>query len=125
MMTKRKKFPGRGEIWFVDHDPVTGRELKGKHYFIVITETILNKALGTAICCPITTGGSKPRSSGTTVVVDGRSTLSGEITGVVLCHQIRTLDLEGTKATYATDTEAELLDEIIGKVIDLIDPQED
>lgn len=112
--------PKKGEIWYIDPDPTKGKELHRPHYFIVITDELLNKALGTALCCPISTGGNAARSQSVTVTLDGNSTKSGKITGVILCHQLRALDRQ---AKFATKAEDYLIDEVIMKLVDLIDPQ--
>lgn len=115
--------PQKGEIWYVDPDPTSGKELRNPHYFIVVSEQALNKALGIAICCPISTAANAARSQSVTVVLDGNSTKSGKVTGVILCHQIRALDLSARQAKFATTAEPYLVDEMVMKLVDLIDPQ--
>ncbi|SQG35851.1 growth inhibitor, PemK-like, autoregulated/transcriptional modulator of MazE/toxin, MazF, plasmid stable inheritance protein K [Haemophilus influenzae] len=117
------RIPKKGEIWYVDPDPTKGQELRNPHYFIVVSDELLNKALGTAICCPISSGGNFARSQNVTVVIDGNSTQSGKVTGVILCHQVRALDLNERQAKFATKAENYLVDEVIMKLVDLIDPQ--
>lgn len=56
-------------------------------------------------------------------MLDGSSTESGKVTGVILCHQVRALDLKERQAKYATKAEDYLIDEVIMKLVDLIDPQ--
>lgn len=63
------------------------------------------------------------RSQNITVVLDGSSTESGKVTGVILCHQVRALGLKERQAKYATKAEDYLIDEVIMKLVDLIDPQ--
>lgn len=113
----------KGEIWYVDPDPTKGSELRNPHYFIVVSEQLINKALGTVICCPISTRAISARSQSVTVSIDGNSTKSGKIHGVVLCHQVRALDLKERKAKYSTTAEDYLIDEVVMKLVDLIDPQ--
>ncbi|PHM70533.1 type II toxin-antitoxin system PemK/MazF family toxin [Xenorhabdus sp. KJ12.1] len=122
-MVRRRSIPSKGEIWHASGDPVSGREFKGAHYYLVISEFALNQKLGTALCVPITTGGGFARSEAVTVYLDGASTDTGKITGVVLCYQIRSLDLNERKATYSAQAEASIVDEILAKVIDILDPQ--
>ncbi|HFE3207851.1 TPA: type II toxin-antitoxin system PemK/MazF family toxin [Providencia stuartii] len=117
-----KKIPAKGQIWHTNGDPISGREFQGAHYYLVISDGELNKKLGTAICVPVTSGGLLARSTGVTVVLDGSSTDKGIVTGVVLCYQIRTLDLASRKATYSSTVNPEILDEVIGKIVDIIDP---
>ncbi|MDC9606662.1 type II toxin-antitoxin system PemK/MazF family toxin [Xenorhabdus griffiniae] len=122
-MVRKKNVPGKGEIWHTNGDPVSGREFKGAHYYLVISEFALNQKLGTALCVPITSGGGVARSEAVTVYLDGSSTDTGKITGVVLCYQIRSLDLNESKATYSAQAEPSVVDEVLSKVIDILDPQ--
>lgn len=113
----------KGEIWYVDPDPTKGHELRNPHYFIIVSDERINKALGTAICCPISTRALASRSQSVTVAIDGNSTESGKIHGVILCHQVRALDLKERQAKFSTKAESYVIDEVIMKLIDLIDPQ--
>lgn len=117
------RIPQKGEIWCVDPDPTSGKELRNPHYFIVVSEQALNKALGVAICCPISTVANAARSQSVTVVLEGNSTKSGSVSGVILCHQIRVLDLTARQAKFSTTAEPYLVDEVVTKLVDLIDPQ--
>ncbi|MBD2783274.1 hypothetical protein ID858_05915 [Xenorhabdus sp. DI] len=63
------------------------------------------------------------RSEAVTVYLDGSSTDTGRVTGVALCYQIRSLDLNERKATYSAQAEPSVVDEILSKVIDILDPQ--
>lgn len=118
-----RRVPQKGEIWHVNGDPVAGREFKGPHYYLVISPQELVAALGTAVCVPVTSGGSASRSQSVTVYLDGNSTDTGRITGVVLCYQLRSLDLSARKGAYAATVESHIMDEILSMVIDLIDPR--
>ncbi|AYA41280.1 type II toxin-antitoxin system PemK/MazF family toxin [Xenorhabdus nematophila] len=122
-MVSRRNVPGKGEIWHTNGNPVSGREFKGADYYLVISEFALNQKLGTALCVPITSGGGPARSEAITVYLDGSSTDAGKITGIALCYQIRSLDLNERKATYAAQAEPDIVDEILAKVIDILDPQ--
>ncbi|MDC9581527.1 type II toxin-antitoxin system PemK/MazF family toxin [Xenorhabdus sp. PR6a] len=122
-MVHRKNVPRKGEIWHANGDLVSGREFKGAHYYLVISEFALNQKLGTALCVPITSGGGMARSEAVTVYLDGAGTDTGKVTGVVLCYQIRSLDLNKCQATYSAQAEPNVVDEILSKVIDILDPQ--
>ncbi|AVF37987.1 type II toxin-antitoxin system PemK/MazF family toxin [Rahnella sikkimica] len=117
------RIPQRGDIWHFNPNPIAGRELRDKHYCIVITVEELNDALGVAICCPISTNADAARSAGVTVSVTPMDTEAGNIRGVVLCHQVRALDLNAREATFETVAEDNLLREVIFKLTNLIDPQ--
>ncbi|AOR63584.1 MULTISPECIES: type II toxin-antitoxin system PemK/MazF family toxin [Pectobacterium] len=117
------RIPQKGDIWHFSPDPVFGRELQGDHYGIVVTEGALNAALGVAICCPISTKAEAARSSGVTVVVTPVDTERGDLRGVVLCHQAQAIDLIARGATFETVAEDVLIQDVIIKLINLIDPQ--
>lgn len=118
-----RRVPQKGEIWHVNGDPVEGREFKGPHYYLVVSQRELVAALGTAVCVPVTSAGVASRSQGVTVFLDGNSTDTGKVTGVALCYQVRSLDLTARKASYAARVEPHVMDEILSLVIDLIDPR--
>ncbi|WP_338129455.1 hypothetical protein [Xenorhabdus bovienii] len=46
---------------------MSGREFKGVHYYLVISEFALNQKLGTVLCVPIISGGGLARSEAITV----------------------------------------------------------
>ena len=117
------RIPQKGDIWHFDPDPVFGRELKGKHYCIVVTDGELNAALGVAMCCPSSTVANQARSTGVTVTVTPMDTERGDIRGVVLCHQVQAVDLLARGATFETVAENTLIQEVVFKLINLIDPQ--
>ncbi|PZL94830.1 growth inhibitor PemK [Pantoea graminicola] len=117
------RVPQKGEIWHVNGDPVEGREFKGPHYYLVISQRELVQVLGTAVCVPVTSGGGASRSQGVTVYLDGNSTDTGKVTGVALCYQLRSLDLVTRRASYAAKVEPHIMDEILSLVVDLIDPR--
>ncbi|EBW2268523.1 type II toxin-antitoxin system PemK/MazF family toxin [Salmonella enterica] len=122
-MVKRRTIPARGEIWHIDGDPQAGKEFKGPHYYLVISDQRLNEVFSTAICVPITSAGSFSRSEGVTVVIDGRSTDTGKITGVALPFAVRSLDLKARSATYAATVESFIIDEVASLLIDIIEPK--
>jgi mRNA interferase ChpB len=117
------RVPQKGEIWHVNGDPVEGREFKGSHYYLVISQRELVVALGTAVCVPVASGGGASRSQGVTVYLDGNSTDTGKVTGVALCYQVRSLDLTACRASYAATVGPHVMNEIVSLVVDLIDPR--
>jgi len=86
-MTKQPS-PQRGDIYWIDPNPITGREMKNKHRFVIISPKEIN-ALGIAITIPITSRGDFARKMGLTVSITGHNTI-----GVVVCNQIRSFDIE-------------------------------
>jgi mRNA interferase ChpB len=116
----KAKIPQRGDIYKINPNPTSGREMSGWHRFVVITPKDIN-ALGVAITVPITGGGNFARNMGLTVPITGYET-----NGVAVCNQVRSFDLKereknGT-ARYIETIEVEIVEEIINRVISVIDP---
>lgn len=119
----KRRIPGSGEIWHINGDPATGKEFKGPHFYIVLSQPTLAAALGVVNCVPITSAGGQVRSHSVHVVIDGSSTTDGTVTGVALCHVIRSFDMVARGAKYKTTLDDAVMDEVVEKVIDLLDPQ--
>lgn len=119
----KARTPHRGEIWHFNPDPVAGHELRGPHYCIVITDKALNSALKVAMCCPISTGANAARSEGVTVNILPYDTDNGNLRGVVLCHQLKAVDLIARDAKFYAIADEALICEVINKLVNLIDPQ--
>lgn len=112
--------PQQGDVYWIDPNPVAGREMKDRHRFVIITPAPIN-ALGVAMTVPITSGGAFARQSGLTVPITGHDT-----TGVAVCNQVRSFDIEArTKAGTARFVETldkMIAAEIVARVLSVIDP---
>lgn len=115
----RHKVPERGDVYWIDPNPVAGREMKNRHRYIVITPKQIN-ALGVAMTVPVTTGGAFARDFGLVVNISGYDT-----TGVAVCNQVRTFDIDAREragsARFIEALDDNIMDEIIGKVVSIID----
>lgn len=115
-----RKIIDRGDVYWINPNPISGREMKDNHRFIVITPKEIN-ALGIAITVPVTSGGKFSRDNGLTVSIMGHDT-----TGVAVCNQVRSFDIEARikdgSAKYIEKVDPEIIDEIINRVISVIDP---
>lgn len=107
----------RGDIWHVDLDPTKGREQAKPRYVIVLTPREFNR-LGTPIVAPITIGGNFARMQGFTVSLSGAGTIA---TGVVLCHQIRALDLKARNGKFSEKAPDVIVDDVLAKVAALFE----
>lgn len=107
----------RGEIWHVDLNPTKGREQASSRPVLVLTPRDFN-ALGTPIVAPITNGGSFARGRGFAVPLIGAGTMT---TGVVLCHQLRALDLKARNARFVERVPDVVIDEVLGRVTPLFE----
>jgi mRNA interferase ChpB len=118
----RSDVPRRGDVYWIDPNPVAGREMKDRHRFVVITPRQIN-ALGVSMSVPITTGGAFVRGAGLAVVVMGHET-----TGVAVCNQVRSFDIAARaragSARYVETLDKATMDEIVARVVSAIDPRD-
>ncbi len=107
----------RGDIWHVDLDPMRGREQANPRYVMILTPRAFNQ-LGTPIVAPITTGGDFAREKGFAVSLSGAGT---KATGVILCHQIRALDLKSRGAKFSEKLPEFIVEEVLARVAALFE----
>lgn len=116
----RSNVPKRGDVYWIDPNPVAGREMMNRHRFVVITPKEIN-ALGVSMTVPITSGGGFTRSVGLAVVISGHET-----TGVAVCNQVRSFDIparvQQKTAQYIETLDAATMNEIVARVVSAIDP---
>ena len=110
-MTKRY-IPKRGDIVWTDFNPATGHEQMGKRPAIVLSQMAFNKKILLALVAPIT---SRVRGHGFEVPVNG-----GKITGVVLCHQVKTIDFVARGLQLAEKAPVNVTREVLSKVKTLV-----
>ncbi len=102
----------RGDIWHVDLNPTKGREQANPRYVLILTPRSFNQ-LGTPIVAPITSGGNFARDQGFAVSLSGAGT---NATGVVLCNQLRALDMKARNAKFAEKVPEFIMDEVLARV---------
>jgi mRNA interferase ChpB len=117
----RGSVPGRGDVFWIDPNPMAGREMKDRHRFVVITPREVN-ALGVSMTVPITSGGVLTRNVGLAVPISGHDT-----TGVAVCNQVRSFDIlarvQQKTARYIETLDKATIDEIVARVVSVIDPE--
>ncbi|MEI9984417.1 MAG: type II toxin-antitoxin system PemK/MazF family toxin [Aliidongia sp.] len=107
----------RGDIWHVDLNPTKGREQANPRYVLILTPKEFNQ-LGTPIVVPITMGGNFARTQGFTVPLSGAGT---NATRVILCHQLRALDLRARNGKFSERAPDFIVDEVLAKVVALFE----
>lgn len=119
-MMVRSNVPKRGDVYWIDPNPVAGREMKNRHRFVVITPREIN-ALGVSMTVPITSGGAFTRDVGLAVAISGYDT-----TGVAVCNQVRSFDIaariQQKTAQYIETLDEATMSEIVARVVSAIDP---
>ena len=101
--------PCQGDIIIMDFYPQAGLEQHGRRPALVVSNEIYNRHCKMAIVCPIT---NTDKNHAFHIRLDDSTTT----TGVVLCDQVRTLDITARNAVYAE----RVPDAILDNAIDLI-----
>ena len=118
MVTKRAAgAPKRGDIIRLDFDPSAGHEQQGTRPALVLSPEAFNR-FGLALACPVTRGGAFARGHAWTVALAGPGLVTD---GVVLCNQMRTLDLKARRAQFVEAAPADLVAEVLARVATLIE----
>ena len=113
----KRGVPDQGDVLHIDLDPTKGREQRGKRYVLVLSQADFNR-FGLALVCPITQGGGFAREHGFAVSLSAAGT---RIQGVVLCHQVRTLDYKERGASWVETLPEEIVDDVLARVRTLLD----
>jgi mRNA interferase MazF len=107
--SKREPYiPERGDLVWTDFDPAAGHEQMGHRPALVLSPAVFNKKILLALVVPIT---SRVRGHGFEVALTGK-----KISGVVLCHQAKTIDFVERGLTFAEKAPASVVSEALAKV---------
>ena len=109
---KRAKF-NRADIVRLSLNPTAGREQQGDFRPALILTPAAYNASGLAVIAPITQGGDFARYAGFAVPLSGSGT---ETQGIVLCNQIRTVDLEARSAKRIESAPEVVIDDVLARV---------
>lgn len=110
--------PGRGDIVWLQFTPHAGHEQAGRRPALVVSPREYNRRVGLALVCPITS-----RVKGYPFEVALPPGLGVE--GVVLADQIRSLDWRVRDARFQDEAPSEVLDEVVARILPLVDPEEE
>lgn len=100
-MTERS-VPRRGDIVWLNFSPQAGHEQAGMRPALILSEQPFQNTTGLALVCPIT---SRVRGHGFEVPLKKEMKTSG----VVLCHQVRTVDLEERLGSFIEEAPPDVL----------------
>lgn len=99
----------QGDIVKLDFNPQSGHEQAGYRPAVVVSNDFFNARTNLVIVCPIT---NAKRPFPLHVPLDDRT----QTTGVILCEQIKALDLNARMFRIVEKLPDDLLDEVIGVV---------
>ncbi|MNC21648.1 mRNA interferase ChpB [compost metagenome] len=114
---KRAKF-NRADIVRLNLNPTAGREQQGDFRPALIISPAAFNVSGLVLIAPITQGGDFARYAGFAVPLSGSGT---ETQGVVLCNQIRTVDLEARGAKRVESVPEVIMDDVLARIQVLIE----
>ena len=99
----------QGDIVYLDFDPQTGHEQRGRRPALVVSNDLINRVSSLTMVCPIT---HTDRNHPFHVRLDSRT----HTDGVILCDQARMLDLASRKASF----EEKAPDDLTAEAVDII-----
>jgi mRNA interferase MazF len=106
--------PQQGDIVYLSFDPQSGHEQKGRRPAIVISNDAFNALSRGALVCPIT---NTNRGMPLHVPLDDRT----KTTGVIMCDQVKALDMQSRNATFVENAPEDLIAEAVDIVIAMIE----
>lgn len=96
----------QGDIVYLDFDPQSGHEQKGRRPALVVSNNLFNRVSSLTMVCPIT---HTDRGHPFHVRLDPRTRTDG----VILCDQARMLDLASRHAAFEESAPQDILAEVI------------
>ena len=107
--------PDRGDIVWLRFTPQTGHEQAGHRPALVISPRTYNRKVGLALVCPIT-------SNVKGYPFEARLPDGLQVSGAVLCDQIKSLDWRARNARRICSAPTDVIDEATAKLLTLVDP---
>ena len=107
--------PVRGDVVWLQFSPQAGHEQAGHRPAVVISPSSYNRRVGLALCCPVT---SQVKGYPFEVLLPAGL----GVEGAILSDQIKSVDWHVRKAKRIGKLPAEVLEETVGKILALIDP---
>ncbi len=116
------RIPRRGEVYSLDPNPTLGKEMRGRHYWLVLMEEAVNQH-GMIVTVVINTAAEGMRKAGLAVQVS-----AGAVTGVAVINQVRSFDFrardqQGGGVSYEGAADPAVVDDIAARVASLVDPE--
>ena len=98
--------PMQGDIIFLNFDPQAGHEQRGRRPALIVSNNTFNSFTSIAVVCPIT---NTNRKIPIHVSLDSRT----KATGVVMCDQVKSLDIRMRNAEFIEQVPEDILAEVI------------
>ncbi|RYG46450.1 endoribonuclease MazF [bacterium] len=105
--------PHRGDLVWLDFDPVAGHEQGGRRPALVLSSRKYNRLSGLMLACPVT---SKPKGYAFEVHVE-----VGKVAGVVLCDHVKNVSWRERGADLIGRVESGTLAEVTARIVALVE----
>ena len=103
-------YPQQGDIIYVNCNPQAGHEQAGRRPAVVVSNRAFHQYTnGFAIICPVT---NTKRAFPLHVPLDERS----KTTGVILCEQVKSLDMTAREAEFREVLPRDLLQDVLERI---------
>ena len=103
--------PRQGDIVFLDCDPQAGHEQAGRRPAVVVSNHLFHRYVSNLfMICPIT---NTTRPFPLHVPLDMRT----KTTGVILCEQVKSLDISARGAVFRETLPDDLLGDVLERII--------
>ena len=97
----KRYIPSQGDIVYLNFNPQSGHEQKGKRPALIMSNKVFNQHLGLAYACPIT---NTKRDFPFHVKLNNH-----KITGYVMCEQMKSLDYQTRDINFVEKVDEEIL----------------
>jgi mRNA interferase MazF len=104
--------PCKGDFVWLNFDPQSGHEQKGRRTAIIVSNTLFNEKTGLAFACPTTT---RDRD----YPFHLRIPPGLPVHGVVMIDQVKSIDYSARKVVFISQAPKDLLDDILA-ILDAI-----
>jgi mRNA interferase MazF len=115
-VSRRTYHPDRGDLVEMNFQPASGREIDKRRPAIVLSPLAYNRKSGLCLAVPVSTD----LTPGPFWIPMPAGYLSRP--SLVLCDYVKSFDYRERAATFLQRLPASLVDQIVGNVLDLIDP---
>ncbi len=106
--------PEQGDIVYLEFDPQAGHEQKGKRPALIVSNHTFNQFTKLAMVCPIT---NTKKNFPLHIELDERT----KIQGVIMCEQVKSLDIKARDVHYFEKVPKDILEEVIDIIISFVE----
>lgn len=115
-MSKRTYHPDRGDLIEMNFQPAAGREIDKRRPAIVLSPLAYNRKSGLCVAVPV----SSDLTPGPLWIAMPAGLLPRP--SMILCDYLKSFDYRERGATFVARVPDEVVEQIVGNVLDIIDP---